>query len=117
MLVAVDLHNRTFRRGVNEIPLRLLTGASPDLSYLGTFGRPAFVHVPRATRPMTAPSAGEGIFVGYSADSLAWLVWMPGTRVVLASRSVAFREAYRMCRFDPSFPKEWQAAASVPSCI
>jgi hypothetical protein len=71
MAVAVHLHNRTFPRGVNDIPLRLLTGATPDLSYLRTFGCRTFVHVPRATRPKTAPSAREGIFVGCSPYSVA----------------------------------------------
>jgi hypothetical protein len=32
---------------------------------------------------------------------------MPNTRVVLASRSVAFHEADRPCRFDPSILDEW----------
>jgi hypothetical protein len=107
MAVAVHLHNRTFRRGVNDIPLRLLTGATRDLSYLRAFGCPAFVHVPRATRPKNAPCAREGIFVGYSPDSLAWLVWVPDTRAVLASRNVAFNEADRLGRFDHSIPDEW----------
>jgi hypothetical protein len=107
MAVAVHLHNHTFRRGVNNIPLRLLTGATPYLSYLRTFGCPAFVHVPRATRPKSAPSALEDIFVGYSQYSHVRLVWMPCTRVVLANRSVGFHEADRLGRFDPTILDEW----------
>ena len=90
--VAVYIHNRTFRRGVKDTPLRLMTGATPDLSYLRTFGYLAFVHAPRANRSKTTPSAHEGIFVGYSHDSPTLLVWMPDTRVVLATRNVAFHE-------------------------
>jgi hypothetical protein len=90
MAIAVHLHSRTFRRGVTDIPLRLLTGVTPNISYMRTFGCPAFMHVPRATRPKTVPSPREGIFVGHSLDSHAWLVWMPDTCVALASRSVAF---------------------------
>jgi hypothetical protein len=65
MAVAVHIHNRTFRRGVSVIPLRLLTNSTPDLSYLRTFGCPAYVNVPRANRLKVAPSAREGILVGY----------------------------------------------------
>jgi hypothetical protein len=107
MAVAMHIHNRTFRRGINDIPLRLLTGATPDLSYLRTFGCPAFVSVPRANRSKIAPSARVSIFVGYSPDSRAWLIWMPNTRVVLISRSVAFHETDRLGRFDSSMPDEW----------
>jgi hypothetical protein len=65
MAVAVHIHNRTFRQ---------ITGATPKLSYLLTFGCPAFVHVPRANRSKISPSAREGIFVVYSPDSHVWLV-------------------------------------------
>jgi hypothetical protein len=109
MAVAVHIHC-TFRRGVNDIPLRMITSATPDLSYLRTFGCPAFVHVPRANRSKIAPFTREGIFVGYSPDSPAWLVWMPDTRIVLASRNVAFNEIDRLGRFDPTVPDEWHAS-------
>jgi hypothetical protein len=66
MDVAAHIHNCTLRRGFNDFVLRIPTGDTPDLSYLRTFGCPAFVHVSRATRPKTAPSARKGIFVGYS---------------------------------------------------
>jgi hypothetical protein len=77
MAVAVQIHNRTFRRGVSDIPLRLLTNSTPDLSYSPTFGCLAYIHVPRACPLKITPSAREGIFVGYSYDSPACLVWMP----------------------------------------
>jgi hypothetical protein len=115
MVVAVHLHNRTFRRDVNDISLRLLTGAtliSPTRA--PSAARPLCMSLMPdpcacpsfATRPKTATSAREGIFVGYSSDSHAWFVWMPDTRVVLASRSVAFHEGNRLSRFDPSLHDE-----------
>jgi hypothetical protein len=45
MAVAIHLHSRTFRRGVNDIPLRHLTGATLYLSYLRT----------SAARPLCMP--------------------------------------------------------------
>eukprot|EP00873_Tetraselmis_striata_P036510 jgi/Tetstr1/456774/TSEL_004141.t1 len=110
MATAVHIHNRTFRRGVDDIPLHTITGSTPSLSYMRTFGCPAYVHVPRAIRPKVAPSAREGVFVGYSSDSPAWLDMMPDTRVVLTSRSVAFNETDRLGRFDAELPYEWHAA-------
>lgn len=61
--IAVHIHNRTYRRGIEDIPLRHLTRVTHDLSYLRTFGCPAYVHVPRANRSKVAPSSKHGIFV------------------------------------------------------
>jgi hypothetical protein len=90
--VAVDIHKCNFRRGVTDVPIRLITGATQDLYYLHTFGCPSFVHIPRANCSKTISSACECISVGSPRDSPAWLAWMPDIRVVLAIRCVAFHE-------------------------
>jgi hypothetical protein len=100
MAMAVHIHNRSFRSGVNDLPPKLLTRASPDLSYSRTFGCLAFVHVMRVNRLKIAHFAHEEIFVGYSPDSPALLLWMPDTKTILANRSVAFIETDRIGYFD-----------------
>eukprot|EP00873_Tetraselmis_striata_P028092 jgi/Tetstr1/448356/TSEL_035639.t1 len=91
-MVAPHIRNRTMRRGFADITLRKITGAVPDLAYLRMFGYPAYVHAPRQNRHNRARSARKGIFVGYSSDFPAWLVYMADTLTVIASRSVAFDE-------------------------
>jgi hypothetical protein len=125
--VAIHIHKRTFRRGVNDILRILLIEAASDLFYFHTLGCHAFVHVPRGKRPKIAPSARESNFVGYSPDSPAWLVWIPNTKNVLANnRNVAFNETGRLGRFDAPLPDEWDAtthegrgisASSIPTQV
>jgi hypothetical protein len=110
MAVAVHIHNYTFPRGVSDIPLCLPTNSTPDLSYMRTFGCQVYVHVPLANRPKIAPSAREGILIGCSSNSPAWLVWMPDAKPIFTIRVVAFDESYRMGRFDASLLDEWHAS-------
>jgi hypothetical protein len=105
MAMAVHIHNRIFRLGVIDIPLRLLNGITLHISYLHTFGYHAYVHLPRANRPKTTPYAYEGIFVGYSPNSPAWPVSMPYTETILTSRLVTLNEFDRLELLD-----EWHAS-------
>ena len=47
---ACYLHNRIYSRGVDGVPLTLVTGLKPRLAHLRVFGCPAFVHVPAHQR-------------------------------------------------------------------
>lgn len=92
MKCAVYIRNRVWSSGAEGIPFLLVTGRSPDLSRLRVFGCPAYVHVDKNSRQKLSHRAWRGVFVGYADDSVAWLVYNPNTRRVIASRNVVFDE-------------------------
>jgi hypothetical protein len=77
VLAASFVHNRTYHRGIDGVPITLVSGIVPDLSSLRAFGCPAYVHVPAGQRRKLADTAFKGIFVGYSTDSYGYLVYNP----------------------------------------
>lgn len=89
---ACYVHNRIFHAGVNGIPTKLITGKQPDLSHLGTFGCPAYVHIPPSHRLKMQLKAFKGIFLGYPTNSPGYLVYNPATRRVIVTRHVTFDE-------------------------
>ncbi len=93
---AVHVFNKTPRRsGTSLSPLEAITGKAPSLDHLRVFGCPTFAHIPAGRRTkMQAPSR-KGVFVGYTPNSQAWMVYYPASRTVLSSRSVTFDEEWR----------------------
>ena len=94
VLTASFVHNRTYHRGVDGVPITLVSGIVPDLSSLRTFGCPAYVHVPAGQRRKLADTAFKGIFVGYSTDNYGYLVYNPQTHRVVVTRHVKFDETF-----------------------
>jgi len=97
-LTMIYIRNRCWSSGSNGIPLELVTGKRPNLSYLRVFGCPAFVHIDESSKRKLGDKAWKGVFVGYAFDSPAWIVYNPRTRKLIRSRSVVFNEAW----MDPS---------------
>ncbi len=75
--------------------MELVTNEKPDLSNMRIFGCPTYVHIDASLRKKLGNKAWKGIFVGYSFDSPAWLVYNPATRHVIRSRNVVFDETWR----------------------
>ena len=94
VLTASFVHNRTYHRGVDGVPITLVSGIIPDLSSLRTFGCPAYVHVPAGQRRKLADTAFKGIFVGYPTDSYGYLVYNPQTHRVIVTRHVRLDESF-----------------------
>ena len=88
--------------------MEAVTGIRPTLDHLRVFGCPAYVNVPTSLRRKLSDAAWEGIFVGYAADSPAWLVYNPRTKNVVRSRSAIFNECASLgginCRSCPPTP-------------
>jgi transposase InsO family protein len=97
---SVYLHNRTYRSGLDGIPLTVATGVIPDLSHIRIFGCNAYTHVDSALHRKLEDKAWKGIYVGRSHDSPAWLVYNPNSRRVIASRGVIFDEAELLSHFQ-----------------
>jgi hypothetical protein len=94
-LTMVYIKNRYWSSGSEGIPVELVTNEKPDLSNLGIFGCPAYVHIDASLRKKFGDKAWKVIFVGYAFDSPAWLVYNPATRHVIRSRNVVFDETWR----------------------
>ena len=94
VLAASFVHNRTYHRGIDGVPITLVSGIVPDLSSLRTFGCPAYVHVPTGQRRKLADTAFKGIFVGYPTDSYGYLIYNPQTHRVIVTRHVRLDESF-----------------------
>ena len=94
---AVYLRNRSPTRALNNItPHEAWRGEKPDLSHLRVFGCRAFMYLHKRQRGNTSKFAARsmpGIFVGYSTEAKAWLVWDPIGKKVHTSRDVKFIES------------------------
>ena len=92
---AVYVINRTTTRVNNKkrTPYQEWTGVRPDVSNLRAFGCPCFVHTERGTgHNKLDAKAWQGIFVGYSLQSNAYLVYNTNTRVTHLTINVRFDE-------------------------
>ena len=87
-MTASFIHNRVYHRGVDGVPITLVSGIIPNLSILRIFGCPAYVHIPSGQRRKMADTAFKGIFVGYPTDSYGYLIYNPVTHRVIVSRYV-----------------------------
>lgn len=66
------------------IPFERLMGREPDYDRLRPFGCPAYVHVPRDLRKRWDAKARQGIYVGFSLHSKAYLIYYPDTNRVVS---------------------------------
>jgi len=79
-MTMVYIRNRTWQARANGIPWQLITNELPDLSNLMGFGCPAYAHIDQSRRNMFDDKSFKCIFIGYTFDSLAWLIYNPATQ-------------------------------------
>jgi hypothetical protein len=70
----------------------VFSGIKPEVGHLRIFGCPVYIHVPKEKRTKMEPSGKKGVFVGYSENSKAYRIYVPGQRQIEVSRDVAFHE-------------------------
>ena len=70
----------------------MFTGEKPEVSHLKIFGCPIYLHVPKEKRSKLDPSGNKGIFVGYSDQSKAYKICIPGFRKIDSNKDVTFVE-------------------------
>jgi hypothetical protein len=91
---AVYLRNRSPTRALpNATPFEVWTGIKPSIKHLRVFGCLAYVHVPQAKRGKLDSTAHRCIFVGYSSEAKAYLLYDTAARTVITSRDVHFIES------------------------
>jgi hypothetical protein len=86
--------NRLPHRAINDVPERLWSGKAPGVAHLRPFGCRAWKYVaePHQRAVKLAPRGLARIFVGYSADHMAYRLWDPSTCKVELARDVQFFE-------------------------
>ena len=70
----------------------MFTSENPEVSHLKIFGCPIYLHVPKDKISKLDPSEKKGIFVGYSEQSKAYRIYIPGFRQIKIIRDVTFDE-------------------------
>ena len=70
----------------------MFTSEKPEVSHLNIFGCPVYLHFPKEKRSKDDPSGKKGIFVGYSDQSKAYIIYIPGFRKIEFNRDVTFDE-------------------------
>ena len=96
VMTAVYLRNRSPTEALtNATPYKAWRGEKPDLSHLRVFGCRAYMHLDKTKRSKLEPRSVPVIFIGYSTEAKAWLVYNPvasGSKKTHVSRDVTFHE-------------------------
>lgn len=85
---AAHIRNRCYNERTNNTPYFMLTGKKPNLSKMWVFGSECYAY--KHDHKKLDPRCEEGIFVGYSKNSPAYLVYKPHTGKVSKHRLVKF---------------------------
>jgi hypothetical protein len=70
----------------------VFSGIKPKVGNLRIFGCHVYIHVPKEKRKNMEPSGKKGVFVGYSENSEAYMIYVPSQRQIEVSRDVTFHE-------------------------
>ena len=74
----------------DKTPEEVFSRIKPKVGHLRIFGCPVYIHVPKEKRTKMEPSGKKGVFVGYSENSKAYRIYVPGQRQIEVSRDVTF---------------------------
>jgi len=89
----VYVQNRSTHQALDFKTLEeVFTGKKPNISHFRIFGCPLYFHVPKEKRNKLEASGKKRIFVGYSENSKAYRIYVPGQRDVEVSHDVSFDE-------------------------
>ena len=85
---AAHIRNRCYNDRVKNTPYFMLTGRKPNLAKMWIFGSDCFAY--KHDHQKLDPRCEKGIFLGYSKNSPAYLVYNPHTAKVSKHRLVKF---------------------------
>ena len=93
----------------------MFSGERPDVSHLNIFGCTVYIHIPKEKRSKLDPSGKKVLFIGYSEQSKAYQIYIPGYRQIELSRDVTFNEdpAFRKSRKDKEDEEEHETPKTV----
>jgi hypothetical protein len=70
----------------------VFSGIKPEVGHLRLFGCSLYIHVPKEKRKKMELSGKKGVFVGYSENSKAYMIYVLVQRQIEVSRDVTFHE-------------------------
>ena len=79
----VYVQNRTPHKVLeNKTPEEVFSGKKLEVSHLGIFSYPVYIHIPKDKRTKLDPLGKKGIFVGYSESSKAYRIYSQDSRIL-----------------------------------
>jgi hypothetical protein len=96
----------------DKTPEEVFSGIKPEVGHLRIFGCSVYIHVPKEKRTKMEPSGKKGVFVGYSENSKAYRIYVPGQRQIEVSRDVTFHEE---AAFKKSRELQQESKAVLPT--
>ena len=93
---AAYIRNRCTSRSTSSdaTPYEIWYGSKPIVSHFKIFGAQAFVLNKNPNLGKFDPKSNECIFVGYSRESKAYMLWDPSQKKLIVSRDVEFIEKF-----------------------
>ena len=76
----------------NKTPEEMFSRDKLEVSHLNIFGCPVYIHIPKEKISKLDSSGKKGLFVGYSEQSKAYQIYIPGYHQIEHSRDVTFDE-------------------------
>ena len=70
----------------------MFTRENPEVNHLNIFGCLVYIHIPKEKRSKLDHSGKKILFVGYSEQSKAYRIYIPGYRQIELSIDVTFDE-------------------------
>jgi hypothetical protein len=77
-----------------KTPEEVFLGIKPEVEHLRIFGCPVYIHVPKEKRTKREPLGKKGVFMGYSENSKAYMIYIPGQRKIEVRRDVTFHDEF-----------------------
>ncbi|GKD43119.1 retrovirus-related pol polyprotein from transposon TNT 1-94 [Tanacetum coccineum] len=97
----VERKNKTLQE-MRKTPYELLRGRKPTLDYFKVFGSKCFILNTKDYLTKFDPKSYEGVFLGYSQNSKAYIILNKHTRKVKESLNVTFDETPPPSKTSPS---------------
>ncbi|GKD46667.1 retrovirus-related pol polyprotein from transposon TNT 1-94 [Tanacetum coccineum] len=91
-LATIDENSMLCHRRLGKTPYELLRGRKPTLDYFRVFGRKCFILNTKDYLTKFDPKSYEGVFLGYSQHSKAYIILNKHTRKTKESLNVTFDE-------------------------
>lgn len=89
MKIACYFHNRvTLRADTSSTLYELWKGRKPTVKYFHVLGSKCYILADREQRRKMDPKSNEGIFLSYSTNSRAYMVFKSRTKVMMESINV-----------------------------
>jgi hypothetical protein len=76
----------------DKTPEEVFLGIKPEVGHLRIFECTVYIHVPKEKRTKMESSRKKRVLVGYSENSKAYRIYVPGQRKIEVRRYVTFHE-------------------------